>query len=205
MLSVVVWPLVVLLLGLVAIVVFRAPLSRFLDRAQEIGKTGIRAATAKQLPETVPDRSKADELLKSFDNSLLVKHETWIRRDLSNRKIDEPAERERVLLRLLAGAGIALYFERTYATIWGSQIAALQVLNVAGDGGTDPELLRPWYDQAAAQNPVIYAGYPFESWLGFLEKWRLVTKTEGRVAVTLEGREFLKFIVHQGYTPFSQG
>ncbi len=205
MLSIIAWPVVALLLGLVAIFVFRAPLSRFLDRAQEIGKTGIRASSSKQISDTAHNGPKADELLKSFDNVLLRNRETLILNHLSNSKIEEAAERERVLVRFLAGVGIALYFERTYAAIWGSQIAALQFLNEAGEGGIDPELLRPWYDQAAAQNLELYANYQFDRWLGFLETSLLVTKAQGRVIITLEGREFLKFIVHQGYTRFKQG
>lgn len=42
------WPVVVLILGIVSIFVFRQPLTRFLDRAEKIGKGGIQAVTGGQ-------------------------------------------------------------------------------------------------------------------------------------------------------------
>lgn len=37
------WPFVILILGIIAIFVFKQPLTGFLDRAEKIGKGGIQA------------------------------------------------------------------------------------------------------------------------------------------------------------------
>ena len=58
---------------------------------------------------------------------------------------------------------------------------------------------------AAAEEPEFYENYTFEQWLGFLSDSRLVLSQDERVAITLAGREFLKFILHQGYSLYKQG
>jgi len=196
------WPAVVLILGLIAIFVFRSPLTRFLDRAQKISKTGIETSGAQDTGVVVRP-SPADDLLKQFDNALLVQRETFIISELDRLKIGPGGERERVLIRLLAGFSIIQAFEKAYMLIWGSQIAALQSLN--SSGSIDAELLRPWYDQAAAGETELYAAYTFEQWLGFLQRNSLIIWDSGRVQITVEGREFLKYLLHQGYSLYKRG
>ena len=74
------WPVVVLILGIIVILVFKKPLERLIDRTQKVGKGGLEAGSAIQ---TAPDQqrpSRVDELLRQFDNALLVKREVDIRK-----------------------------------------------------------------------------------------------------------------------------
>ncbi len=197
------WPAVVLVLGVIAICVFRQPITRFLDRAQKIGKSGIEAAASAQASGVEVKPSPADELLKAFDNALLLEREKFIRTELERLHIDSNPDRERVLIRLLAALALVQTFERTYTLIWGSQISALQFLNSAGSVRVD--LLRPWYDQAAAREPELYSTYTFGQWLGFLEASLLIARTGDSAAISVGGREFLKYLLHQGYALYKLG
>ena len=197
------WPGVVLILGIIVIIVFKQPLTRFLDRAERIGKGGIQAATGAQASGIEVKPSPADELLKEFDNALLVEREKFIRTELERLQVSPGPDRERVLIRLLAALALVQSFERTYTLIWGSQIAALQSLNSAGT--VSVELLRPWYDQAAARDPELYGRYTFDEWLGFLQANLLVLRSGDGVCISLEGREFLKYLLHQGYSLYKLG
>ncbi len=197
------WPVVVLILGIVSIVVFRQPLTRFLDRAEKIGKGGIQAVTGGQASGVEVKPSPADELLKAFDNALLVEREKFILAELERLHISPGSDRERVLIRLLASLSLVQSFERTYTLIWGSQITALQFLNSAG--AVPAQFLRPWYDQAAAREPEVYDGYTFDQWLGFLQASFLILLSGENVSISLEGREFLKYLLHQGYTLYKRG
>ncbi|MBI2152757.1 MAG: hypothetical protein HYU24_03505 [Candidatus Rokubacteria bacterium] len=197
------WPVVALILGIVAIFVFKQPLTRFLDRAEKIGKGGIQAATGAQTGGMEVKPSPADELLKAFDNALLVQREKFITAELERLHIGPGSDRERVLIRLLAALSLVQSFERTYTLIWGSQISALQFLNSAG--AVRPDLLRPEYDQAAAREPALYAGYTFDQWLHFLEVNLFILRSADTVTISLEGREFLKYLLHQGYTLYKRG
>ena len=199
------WPAVVLLLGLVAIFHFRDPLTRLLDRTKKVGKTGLETVGSSQEGEIQVKPSAGEELQKLFDNQLLVQRETFIRTELDRLGIAPGNDRERLLVRLLAAATIAHSFESAYFVIWGSQIAALQFLNSAGVSGVDAALLRPWYDQAAARDPERYQGYSFDQWLGYLQGNLLILRQGNHVAITLEGREFLKYLLHQGYFLYKPG
>jgi hypothetical protein len=199
------WPGVALVLGLVAIFTFRKSLERLIDRTQKVGRAGIEAGQAIQQAGEQKPVSTADELLKDFDNALLVKREAEIRTMLDGAKLPSGGDRERVLIRYLAGASLTMTFETVYARIWGSQISALQFLNEAGANGVDSDLLKPWFEQAAAREPQAYAGDTLERWLGFLESFSLIAKSGSVVVITLEGREFLKYVIHQGYTLYKRG
>jgi hypothetical protein len=123
--------------------------------------------------------------------------------NLKDFRLNSGPDRERILIRLLAGLAVVQGFERTYTLIWGSQIFALQFLNSAGSVNSD--LLRPWYDQAAAREPDLYAVYSFDQWLGFLQVSLLVLRAGDTVSISLEGREFLKYLLHQGYSLYKGG
>jgi hypothetical protein len=76
------WPIcvcfTVLILGLVILFRYRDAISRFIDRTKHIGKAGVTTsdstalATQTEVKDTFEKPSAADELLKSFDNQLLV-------------------------------------------------------------------------------------------------------------------------------------
>lgn len=199
------WPAVALILGLVAIFVFRGPLSRFLDRAKKIGKTGIEAAGPEQETRSEIKPSPADEFMRLFDNELLVQREQWIRGQLETRLGGDQTERERVLIRVIAASSIVQQFETAYRFIWGSQLGVLEFLNTVGASGLPKDVLTTFYNQAAAREPSWYAEYTFDQWLGFLQSSQLITMRNDQVLITIEGREFLKFVLHQGYSLYKQG
>lgn len=198
------WPAAVVILGIAAMLFFRKPLTQFIGRAIEMGPKGIRAGspTAQEVGTAVRP-SPADELLRAFDNALLVQQENYIRAELERLNITQVTERERVLIRLLAAVAIVSAFERTYSLIWGSQLGLLQFLNSAGTVAAD--VLRPLYDLAAATEPELYRNYSFDQWLGFLEQSLLIARTDNTVSIMLQGREFLKYLLHQGYSLYKRG
>jgi hypothetical protein len=157
----------VLILAIIAIFVFKQPFTRFLDRARKIGKSGIETTIVAQGSGVEVKPSPASEHLKAFDNALLLQRENFIKAELERLQINSGPDRERILIGLLPGLAVVQGFERTYTLIWGSQIFAFQFLNSAGSVNSD--LLRPWYDQAAAREPHLYAVYTFDQWLGFLQ------------------------------------
>lgn len=199
------WPVVGLILGLAALLIFRQPLTRLLDRTRRIGKGGLEAEGQPRELQQPSGPSASEELRRLFDNALLVRREEQIRSELQRLAFTDFNERETFLIRVLAAASIVQSFEQIYATIWGSQLGALQFLNSAGSAGVAPALLRPWYDQAAAIFPAAYGSYTFEQWLGFLRSQALVLDTTTGIAISLEGREFLKYLLHQGYALYKPG
>lgn len=198
------WPASLLFLGIAFMLLFKTPISRFIDRTQKVGKTGVEAGPAGQAqrPETEP--SKVDDLIKLFDNKLIQQTEEVIKNDLTQRNLTSPEERERVLLRFLSAMFVASTFERTYWLITGSQLGAIQFVNSQASGAFI-QVVQNWYDQAAEREPGLYKGWSFEQWLGFLEEIPLVQRNGDRLQITIQGREFLKYIVDRGFSLVKTG
>lgn len=201
-----IWAALILVLFVIFLAVFHKPIGRLIDRSSSFKFGKFSAAVSQQ---EAPDKLKpsaADELLsKTFDNKLLVDGEAHFRRVLEQSKVTDGVERERVLLRYLASVSIAFLFERLYANIWGSQIAALQFINDFGAPGLSRDSLKPWYEQAAAGNKDLYRNYSFDDWLGFLVGMGVVEEKDDQLTLSLTGREFLKYLIHQGHSLYKQG
>jgi hypothetical protein len=190
------WPGVVLIIGLVAIFVFRTQLGALIQRTKRIGKTGIE--TYETQPSQPGDDKKAiDEFFRAFDNPLLLEAEQLILKDLKDRKIESTLDREKALVRSLASTNIILHFERVHGLIWASQLSLLRFLN-ARDTGADIAELVVFYEMGKTGFPDWYESYPFDRWLGFLQSFNLIAKQDSRTFISVAGREFLKYLVASG-------
>jgi hypothetical protein len=193
------WPAAVLILAVIFIIAFKKPIERLLDRTKKIGTTGL-DASAVTAQETAIERvpTAADELLGRFDDAMLRLREDAIRLELEQRRVDNPADRERVLIRHLAAAQVYAGFERVYRVIFGSQLQMLQALNSMGTAHKDN--LKRHYDFAAILEPGFYASYSYDQWLHFLQSNFLVQVEGDAVTISIAGRDFLMFIVREGLT-----
>ncbi len=175
------WPICVcfalLLFGVFFVLRFRKEISRFIDRTQRVTREGVEAGTTAIATQEVKDIAKpspADELLRGFDNQLLVEQERFISDYLDQKQIQNPAEKERILIRYLASSYIIQRFESIYHSIWGSQLRALQLVNESEPQGILLQALEPWYELGKTLEPDWYANYAFARWYGFMEVMTLV-------------------------------
>ena len=115
--------------------------------------------------------------------------------------IQDQTQKEKFLLRIIAAQAIVQQFESTYRAIWGSQLNALEITN-ATPGGVQLGVFETLYNQAAARDKAQYANYSFKQWLAYMESQLLVIRKDDKIYINLDGREFLKYIIHQGYTMY---
>ena len=116
-----VWPIAAIVIAVIAMLIFRKPLERFLDRAKKIATTGIETAAGEQdTAKSEVGPSAADEFARLFDNQLLVEREAWIRTELVRIVGVDQTQKERILLRIIAAQAIVQQFETAYRTIFGS-------------------------------------------------------------------------------------
>jgi hypothetical protein len=196
LIRIVAWPSVVIIIAIVVVFVFRAPIAALIGRTKKVGKGGLETFDG-QPAQPTEEKKGVDEFFRTFDNPLIVEAEALIVKDLKERRIDTPADREKTLVRALAGSNIIQHFERVYGAIWGSQLTCLRYLNPRDDGVDVAELV-PFYESAKANYPSWYENQPFERWLGFLSLFNLVLQRDSRVFITVAGREFLKYLVATG-------
>jgi hypothetical protein len=209
------WPIcvcaVLLILGFTFLILHNKEIGRLIDRTRSIGKEGVQADAASALAttrqeeakETTPNTSAVDELLKTFDNQLLVEQEAYITKLLNDGGVKKPEDREQVLTRYLAWCYIVIRFESLFQSIFCSQLNALALLNSTAPDGLPFAALEPWYEVGKTAYPAIYTSYTFDQWLGYMTRMVLIRSAEGdatRVQITVLGREFLKYLVESGYS-----
>jgi hypothetical protein len=109
--------------------------------------------------------------------------------------LDMPLDSEdtvRILVRHLAATQLMLRCERTHRPIFGSQIAALHLMN---QQGPQPEsAIKPIFEAARSKEPQFYGLYSFENWIGFLIGESAVRCDSGLYGITVYGRSYLEYI-----------
>ena len=197
----VVWPVTIIIIACL----FRRPLVRFLDRVRNIKTTGVEVAAGGQdAAKADLGPSAADEFTRFFDSQLLIEREDTIRTEIARIIGADETHKEKFLIRIIATQAIRQHFEATNQSIWGSQLTALQIANEALDG-VQSRTFETLYNQAALQYKDFYAHYSFERWLAFMETRLLTVSKDDKIYITLTGKEFLKYIIHQGYTLYRRG
>lgn len=198
--SIVAWPVTAFLVAVAAFLIFRKPLTDFIDRIRS-AKTpwSTLDASGPEQPTSLPNpvETPPATLIAMFDNQLLIQAERLIVDDPRLKAETNPAQRERGLIRHLAAAQLRAAFEVIYRIIFGTQLHALRFL--AGQPTTTRRLLVPFYKDALTRYPETHRGLTFDLWFGFLVSANLVTTSEEIVSITLFGREFLKYLVDNGY------
>lgn len=206
------WPVVVVILGLVALGLFKANIAALINRIRRFGPKGFESPldtppTPQTLstPESsilaVPSSAATQaDVLQPFINPLELRVEQQFREMI---KSFNGSDKEIYLLKSWVRSAIQLHFEKTFQSIYRSQINALTALNSSGMTAP-PAVMKFWYDLAATENPAIYASYTFEQWLTFMARAFLINVGPESVSLTTDGKEFLKFLIDRGYTAFTK-
>lgn len=196
------WPAIVLIIALTSIFLFRREVSGLIGRIRSISKEGITTSAAEQIHKAAIEKpSSSDELMRAFDRISLRQQEDLIKRDLTDKGLENNSEAAKVLIRHLAATQLALFFERVNAIIWGSQINILQHLNAKVEGDTR-DAVKSYYDIAATIHPDLFQAYSFENYLNFLIGYGLITESTSRLYITQLGQDFLIFIAETRRTGY---
>jgi hypothetical protein len=187
-------------------------------RVTEIGPGGAKFAPPEQQPTPPPSgvantpsqqnairgtsvQNFIHSLKGMYSAELLEQFAQRVKSDLMTVAGNDAHEQAETLTYALAGVNIQVGYERTYASIFGSQLTFLAQAN--GEGGLVPAYAHQLYEQTKAANPALYAAYPFDRWVGFLiESALVITDARGNYALTPYGRGFLKYIVDRHLTVF---
>ena len=203
-LGAVAWPGAVIIIVCFALLLFQKSLTRLIDRVRDIRAPGFHAnAGAQDTSKSEVGPSISNEFARQHDDPILVKRKDSICTELGLGA--DRTQRENNLLGIIAAQSIALQFEKTYQSIFGSQLSALVIINSAAGGGVQFRDIEHLYSQAAAQHKEFYATYSSEQWLAYMERESLSIRKDDKIIITLEGTAFLKYIIHRGYTLYKFG
>ncbi|OFZ41517.1 MAG: hypothetical protein A3D92_08750 [Bacteroidetes bacterium RIFCSPHIGHO2_02_FULL_44_7] len=188
----------VVLIFIAFFIIFRKQIIGLFPRVKSIGKGLVTLDSDQQKTKSEVDPQKeAESLMRQLDNVLIRETEDVIKAELGKKNL-LGTEAVPVLIRYVAALSIAYTFSEVYRIIWGSQLNLLDYIN--SQNPQPSEALRVFYNSGEAQYPLIYSGYPFEQWLGFLKDQLLIREDKGLIAITVRGREFLAYLTTTGLT-----
>jgi hypothetical protein len=148
----------------------------------------IGAATATQF-------KKVDEFYQTYSSRMVSETEVLVRAESD--QYPPGADREKYLVRVTALFVTIIIFEKVWFTIYGSQLKALQQLNLQM---LTYDEMRRYYDEAAKAHPEIYKDSSFELWLGYLKIWLLILEHDPtHLEITVRGQDFLRYLLEARY------
>lgn len=134
-----------------------------------------------------------EEFYRNYDNALIKETEAIVRKEVAKFKPGD--DREGVLIRTLASGALMYDFDIAWYVSYGSQLKLLEALNC---GNLTINEAMVYYDEAAQKWPGLYANRPFSEWLSFISNQYFVVQNGDVLAISVKGREFLKYLVHHG-------
>jgi hypothetical protein len=197
------WPIVV---G-GALFYFRESIRNSFPRITEVGPGGIKLgaaqAAAGQALAAAPPALLTHKLRQIVSGDQLEPTVQNIRENIAKEVGPDKDSQNDALVHVAAALSVQLGHERAYRLIFGSQLSALA--QMSGAAGSAKDAVRAIYDQAVANFPEFYKGYPYDAWIGFLKNSQLVSESVEYYTLSPYGRGFLKYIVDQQLPPMKAG
>jgi len=192
------WPAVVLVLGIIAIFLFRKPIAGLIGRIRSAGKW----FTADAPPEAQQDtRRQSDvvEKLKDVSSPVIRDRENRIKMDLESSGLETSGDTVSILTRRLAAAQFLVFAERIYNNIFGGQIYILKRINESKLTGLQKNIVDGHFIHVSTVLfPEHLKGWTLQTYMDFLVSNGLVVEREDRYYITGDGAEFLVWMAHMG-------
>ncbi len=193
------WPIAAIIIIISIAFIFKKQFSNLLSGVKRLDIKGIKMYTQDSDTNILKSESNM-EAIKSFDSQFIREKETEITQLLVNYKIYSDNEKISFLIRMAAEMNITLTFEKLYASIYGSQIRLLELLNTQSYGCENKEELKSFYDDAATRFPNVFDKYSYNDYLNFLIMNKVITDNNGLICITHIGKEFLMYLIKTGKT-----
>lgn len=114
---------------------------------------------------------------------------------------ESPNDPEEFYLKFIGVGFVHAVSDNIWFSMFKSQLLALMELN-RNNGLLPIAKMRAFYDKAAAEYPIEYAGDNFDRWMSFLTSNVLLKiHPSEMVEITVKGKDFLKFLTHWGRGP----
>ena len=196
------WPQLILLIGLLAIFIFRKNLSGLIDRAIKISPSGIDFQPQIAPPATVTEELGKIQTTFSSITSLrtITSNQSIINQHLSNEKIVDPTKARDYLIRELADVYFVLRCERVYYIVFGSQIQILKKLLTSQSTGLTQQDIDQHFEDIVKIHPDFFARWNNAQYMNFLIQANLVKKDNTLYKITDFGTDFLTWIQRSGYS-----
>lgn len=146
------------------------------------------------------DDNVVQELLDSIGSSITITElEDNIKTDLKDRNLPYETPTDKILIRHLAGAQLALNLETIHNSIFGSQIRLLKELNTYSPQGMTTEEVNDYISNVFQQSQSSWNNWDNKKYLNYLFSGFLITKENNNtIHITNKGLDYLSWIVKNG-------
>ncbi|MFH0785035.1 MAG: hypothetical protein V2B20_24190 [Pseudomonadota bacterium] len=189
-----IWPSVVVIIGLAAILILRPAFIRLIDRTSKASKNGITFDRPQEGVNPQTPLPSFDDLMKLPVTASVLDREKYIKTNLQTFKLKDDTEKIEVLVRSFAISRLELEFNNIASSIFGSQISLLNKLSGTTQGipVTQAEII---FNQAKDKYPATYENRTLNDWLNYLLAHPLITITNEKIDITQYGTDFLEHLV----------
>lgn len=104
-----------------------------------------------------------------------------------------------VLIHQLAAAQVLNWFDKTYNTLFGSQITLLKILNASLRGLNHIESSQ-FFDVVKSKYPTEFGSWDINTYLNYLTTSGLIIRNEDKILISKLGNEFLVWLTKSGYS-----
>ena len=186
-----IWPAVALILGIVALLLFRTAINRKIAGITRAGKGGVLFERQQEGREPQPLLLSFVEVMRLPISASALSREQSIEQQVQH---FTDSEKITALTRELATTRIALEFNSIAQIIFGSQVTLLVQLSSTHNGVARQQAIEI-FEQAQTTFPELHGGKKFDDWLAYLQSNNLITAAESKVDITQFGTDFLKYLV----------
>lgn len=198
-----IWPAVALVLGFVAMLLFKPAIDKKIGGITHASKDSFSFERPQEGGEPQSSLLPFVQLMKEPISPSALAREQPINNQLQSFGLQTDSEKISVLIRVLANTRIELEFNNIAHTIFGSQVALL--INIAGTTyGVTHQNAEAVFAQAVKSYPELHENKTMQNWLAYLSNSNLISIDGDRIDITQYGKDFLKHLVdtrqaHQRY------
>lgn len=198
-----IWPAVALILGLVALLLFRPAINKKIAGITHATKDSVSFERSQDGAEVQPTPLPFVEIMKHPISDSAIEKEHLVEKQLNALGLATEKEKIAALIRVFAITRIEVEFNNIANLIFGSQVTLLVQIS-----GTKTGVLRreanAVFELAQESFPDIHGNRKFEEWLAYPVNSNLVVQLVDRIDITQYGKDFLKYLVdtrqaHQRY------
>lgn len=189
-----IWPAVTLILGFVAMLLFKPAIDRKIAGITHASKDSLTFERPQEVGEVKSALLSFADLMKEPISASILEREKTVQSQLQAFNLKNEDEKISVLARALATTRVALEFNNIANTIFGSQITLLVQLSGTHSGITKNQA-EVIFEQAKTQFPELHGDRKLDDWLVYLRSSNLINLTENKIDITQFGTDFLKHLV----------
>jgi len=197
------WPIVATLFGIIIIVKFQRQIRHYLGNVTEFNALGVKSKATKDIQQQQQNSNpfEFNNLQKAiaFFSTEVISHYKKFVLDESELKLQNTdAEKIEALINYSCVIYIKATFDGFYEIIFGSQIKILLHLNSLRGTGDSKNNIKRYYDEAVEKAGKDIYTIAFDDYLYFLFKALLIVEKDGKVQLTHQGLDFVKFLAETG-------